>query len=102
MISTDEPDPIPELLEQLQREEVIPISDGVHIRKGGQRINVSFSISPVKDAAGSTVGFSAFIRPNPPNRPTGNDAVRSSSKSGFRPPDKSAPQRYNFGTPHKP
>jgi PAS domain S-box-containing protein len=102
LISTDEPDPIPELLEQLQREEAIPISDGVHIRKGGQRINVSFSISPVKDAAGSTVGFSAFIRPNPPNTPTGNDAVGSSSQSGFRPPDKSAPQRYNFGTPHKP
>ena len=102
LISTDEPDPIPELLEQLQREEAIPISDGVHIRKGGQRIHVSFSISPVKDAAGSTVGFSAFIRPNPPNIPSGNDAVGSSSQSGLRPPDKSAPQRYNFGTPHKP
>jgi hypothetical protein len=95
-------------LEQLQREEAISISDGVHIRKGGQRINVSFSISPVKDAAGSTVGFSAFIRPNPsnplnpPQPPHSKDAVRSSSNSGLRSPDKSAPQRYNFGTPHKP
>jgi PAS domain S-box-containing protein len=96
LISPDEPDPIPELLEQLQREEVVPISDAVHIRKGGQRINVSFSISPVKDAAGGTVGFSAFIRPHP------KDAVRSSSKSAFRSPDKSAPQGCNFGTPHKP
>jgi PAS domain S-box-containing protein len=95
LTSPDEPDPIPELLEQLQREEVVPISDAVHIRKGGQRINVSFSISPVKDAAGGTVGFSAFIRPHP------KDAVRSSSKSAFRSPDKSAPQS-NFGTPRKP
>lgn len=99
LISPDEPDPIPELLERLQREEAIPISDGVHLRKGGQRIHVSFSISPVKDAAGSTVGFSAFIRPNPPNH---KDAVRSSPKSSLRPADKNEPQRYNFGTPHKP
>ena len=96
LISPDDPDPIPELLERLQREEVVPISDGVHIRKDGQRMKVSFSISPVKDAAGSTVGFSAFIRPHP------KDAVRSSPKSAFQSPDKSAPQRYNFGTPNKP
>jgi PAS domain S-box-containing protein len=96
LISPDDPDPIPELLERLQRQEAIPISDGVHIRKGGQRINVSFTLSPVKDADGSTVGFSTFIRPHP------KDAVRSSPKSGFRSPDKSSPQRSNFGAPHKP
>jgi PAS domain S-box-containing protein len=96
LISPDDPDPIPELLERLQREEVVPISDGVHIHKGGQRMKVSFSISPVKDATGSTVGFSAFIRPHP------KDAVRSSPKSALRSSDKSAPQRYNFGTPQKP
>jgi PAS domain S-box-containing protein len=96
LISPDEPDPIPELLERLNRDEAIPISEGVHIRKGGQRMNVSFTISPVKDAAGSTVGFSAFIRPHP------KDAIRSSSKSSFRSRDESAPQRYNFVTPHKP
>ena len=95
LISPDEPDPIPELLERLERDEAIPISEGVHIRKGGRRINVSFTISPVKDAAGSTVGFSAFIRPHP------KDAVHPSSKSSLPSPEKSASQRYNFGAPHK-
>lgn len=78
LISPDEPDPIPELLERLRREERIPVCEGVHIRKNGQRMNVSFTISAVKDAAGNTVGFSAFIRPNP------NNEVRSSPASGLR------------------
>lgn len=95
LISPDEPDPIPELLERLNREQAIPVAEGVHLRKGGQRINVSFTISPVKDADGSTVGFSAFVRPHP------KDAVRPSSKSTSQSADKSAPQRYNFGAPHK-
>ena len=96
LISPDDLDPIPELLERLERQEIIPISDGVHLRKGGQRINVSFTISPVKDADGSTVGFSAFIRPNQ------KDAVRPSSENSLAPSQKTAPQRHNFSTPHKP
>lgn len=104
LISPDDPDPIPELLERLERQERIPISDGVHLRKGGQRINVSFSISPVKDAEGSTVGFSAFIRPNAPHAnhpPNPKGAVRPSSEKRAAPSPKTAPQRYNFSTPHK-
>jgi PAS domain S-box-containing protein len=102
LISPDDPDPIPELLERLERQEVIPISDGVHLRKGGQHIHVSFTISPVKDADGSTVGFSAFIRPNAANPPNPKNAVPSSSNHGLAPSEKAAPpHRYNFGAPRK-
>ena len=95
LISPEEPDPIPELLERLSREEAIPVSQGVHIRKGGERVNASFTISPVKDAEGTTVGFSAFVRPN------SKDTARSSSQSSFRTPDKGAHHQNNFGAPRK-
>jgi PAS domain S-box-containing protein len=105
LISPDDPDPIPELLERLERQEVIPISDGVHLRKGGQHIHVSFTISPVKDADGSTVGFSAFIRPSPPNAANPHNpkhAVPSSSNNDLAPSEKTpAPHRYNFGASRK-
>lgn len=62
LIAPDEPDHFPEILDQLKREERIQLCEGVHIRKGGQRVGVSMSVSPVKDVSGNIVGFAAITR----------------------------------------
>jgi PAS domain S-box-containing protein len=55
----------PELQDALRRigcGESIEHSETVRLRKGGQRIEVSLSISPIKSASGATIGFSKVAR----------------------------------------
>jgi PAS domain S-box-containing protein len=42
--------------------ESIEHSETVRLRKGGQRIEVSLSLSPIKSASGATIGFSKVAR----------------------------------------
>jgi PAS domain S-box-containing protein len=69
LIVPDEPDQIPEFLERLKREEIVPACEAVHIRKNGQRIHVSMSLSPVKDINAQVVGFAAITRQVPSSKP---------------------------------
>lgn len=62
LISPHEPDRMPRILERLKRKENIQLFEAVHIRKGGKRMGVSMSVSPVKDISGNTVGFAAITR----------------------------------------
>src|SRR5580704_13637948 len=55
-------DELPEVLEKLKRDERIQHYETVRARKDGVRINVSVSISPVKDGEGKIVGASAIAR----------------------------------------
>jgi len=58
-------DRLPELQDGLRRigwGESIEHSETVRLRKGGQRIEVSLSLSPIKSASGATVGFSKVAR----------------------------------------
>jgi two-component system, cell cycle sensor histidine kinase and response regulator CckA len=55
-------DELPEILERLKRDERIQHYETVRARKDGERINVSVSISPVKDAEGKIIGASAIAR----------------------------------------
>ena len=55
-------DEVPEILKRLSRDERIHHYETVRVRKGGQRINVSVTISPVKDAEGMIIGASAIAR----------------------------------------
>jgi PAS domain S-box-containing protein len=55
----------PELQDALRRigcGESIEHSETVRLRKGGQQIEVSLSISPIKSASGATIGFSKVAR----------------------------------------
>lgn len=59
------PDRVPELsriYEKVGRGEHIEHFETIRIRKGGQAISVSLSISPIKDASGNIVGVSAIAR----------------------------------------
>jgi len=50
------------LLDRVRRGERVEHYDAVRLRKDGRRIDVSLSLSPVKDAAGVLVGVSAIAR----------------------------------------
>jgi len=62
LMPSNEPDEIPKVLEKLQRHERIPVYEAIHIRKGGHRILVSTSVSPVKNMSGDLVGFAVITR----------------------------------------
>lgn len=58
----DRPDEIPEILEKLRHGERVEYFETVRVRKDGQRLNVSISISPIRDAQGEIIGASAIAR----------------------------------------
>jgi two-component system cell cycle sensor histidine kinase/response regulator CckA len=62
LIPPEQRDDLPEILERLKRGERIQHYETLRVRKDGPRINVSVSISPVKDAAGEIIGASAIAR----------------------------------------
>ena len=58
----DRPREIPEILERIARGESIDHYETVRRRKDGQEVDVSLTISPVKDASGTIIGASAIAR----------------------------------------
>ena len=58
----DRPDEIPEILGKVRRGELVEYFETVRVRKDGQRLNVSISVSPIFDAKGEIVGASAIAR----------------------------------------
>ena len=76
LISPNEPDQVPRILERLKRKSKIEVFEAVHLRKGGKRMSVSMSVSPVKDVGGNIVGFAAITRRS--------SSRRSASPSGAK------------------
>jgi two-component system, cell cycle sensor histidine kinase and response regulator CckA len=62
LVPGEQRDEVPQIMERLKRDERIQHYETVRVRKGGQRINVSVTISPVKDAEGTIIGASAIAR----------------------------------------
>ncbi len=58
----DRPGEIPEILRRLKRGEHVVHLETERIRKNGARIQVSLTVSPIKNAAGTVVGASATAR----------------------------------------
>jgi PAS domain S-box-containing protein len=58
----DRPDEIPHILERIRRGEYITHYESVRITKDGRRLDVSISISPIRDPAGNLIGASAIAR----------------------------------------
>ncbi|MGC2171086.1 MAG: PAS domain S-box protein [Candidatus Sulfotelmatobacter sp.] len=59
---SDRPDEIPEILEKITRGESIEHYESVRLAKDGRRLDVSISVSPIRNAAGDIVGASAIAR----------------------------------------
>jgi|HubBroStandDraft_6_1064221.scaffolds.fasta_scaffold00583_2 two-component system cell cycle sensor histidine kinase/response regulator CckA len=62
LIPPEQRDELPEILERLKRDERVQHYETVRVRKDGRRINVSVSISPLKDTEGKIIGASAIAR----------------------------------------
>jgi PAS domain S-box-containing protein len=59
---SDRPDEISEILQKIACGESLEHYESVRITKDGRRLNVSISVSPLRDAAGDIVGASAIVR----------------------------------------
>jgi PAS domain S-box-containing protein len=59
---SDRPDEIPEILRKIARGEGIEHHESVRVTKDGRRLDVSISVSPLRDANGDVVGASAIAR----------------------------------------
>ena len=62
LIPPDRSDELPQILEHLKRGEHINRYQTERVKKGGQLIQVSLTVSPIKDSAGKIVGGSAIAR----------------------------------------
>lgn len=62
LIPSDQADDLPEVVEKLKRGERIKRFGSVHVAKDGRRIDVSMTISPVKDAHEQIIGAAAITR----------------------------------------
>jgi len=62
LIPSDRPEEIPEILRKIARGERIEHHESVRVTKDGHHLDVSVSVSPLRDAAGEVVGASAIAR----------------------------------------
>jgi PAS domain S-box-containing protein len=62
LIPPDRQDEETQIIERLRRGESVRHFETVRIRKDGRQIHVSLAISPIKDAAGRTIGVSKIAR----------------------------------------
>ena len=62
LIPSDLPNEFPQLIGMLKRGETVKHYETVRLRKNGERIAMSLSLSPVKDPAGAIVGASVIGR----------------------------------------
>ena len=62
IIPPDRGDELPRILEQLARGESVEHYETVRVAKGGRRIDVSITVSPVRDARGRTIGAASTAR----------------------------------------
>ncbi|HEY9845489.1 MAG TPA: PAS domain S-box protein, partial [Candidatus Caenarcaniphilales bacterium] len=62
LIPADRPNEEPEIIERIKQGERIDHYESVRVRQDGTVIDVSLTISPVKDAAGKTIGASKIAR----------------------------------------
>jgi PAS domain S-box-containing protein len=62
LVPPDHPDELPGIMGRLKRGERVEPFETVRVRKGGSRVDVSLTVSPIKNAAGEVVGASAIAR----------------------------------------
>jgi len=61
-IEPDRPDEIPKILDRIKRGQKIDHYETVRVEKDGKQINISLTVSPVKDASDKIIGASTIAR----------------------------------------
>jgi PAS domain S-box-containing protein len=79
LVPDDRPDEIPGILRKIARGESTEHYESVRMTKDGRRLNVSITVSPLRDAAGEIVGASAIARDITAQRRV-EDQLRQSQK----------------------
>jgi len=79
LIPSDHPDELSGILQRLARGEHLDHYETTRVRKDGQRIDVSLTISPTQDAAGNISGASIIAR-DTTERNRAEDATRQSQQ----------------------
>jgi PAS domain S-box-containing protein len=62
LVPADMPDEMPHLLEKIRHGETVEHYETVRVRKDGSRIDISLSISPLRDGRGNIIGASSIKR----------------------------------------
>src|ERR687886_609019 len=62
LVPPDRPDEIPKIMEKLRRGESINRYETVRVTKDGRRLDISLTISPIRDPSGNIVGASTIAR----------------------------------------
>ena len=62
LVPPDHPDELPGIMDRIRRGEFIDHFETVRVRKDGTRVDVSLTISPVRDADGKVIGASKIAR----------------------------------------
>jgi PAS domain S-box-containing protein len=76
---SDRPDEIPEILRKIARGESTEHYESMRVAKDGRHLNVSITVSPLRDSAGEIVGASAIARDITGQR-RAEDQLRQSQK----------------------
>src|SRR5215210_7556872 len=77
LVPPERPDEIPMILERLRRGEAIDHYETVRVAKDGRRLDISLTISPIRDSAGNIAGASAIAR-NITERKRAEEALKES------------------------
>src|SRR5919202_2803001 len=62
LVPPERPDEIPKIMERLRRGEVIDHYETVRVTKDGRRLDISLTISPIRDPSGNIMGASTIAR----------------------------------------
>ena len=62
LIPHDLPDELPHILNSIRRGETLEHYETVRVRKDGKRLDVSFTLSPIKDGQGKITGIAGIAR----------------------------------------
>jgi PAS domain S-box-containing protein len=79
LVSKDQPDEIPTILEKIRRGESVEHYESVRVTKDGRHLSMSISVSPIRDSAGNIVGASAIAR-NMTSQKKAEDQLRQAQK----------------------
>src|SRR5579872_2882594 len=62
LLPPDSQDEVPQILERISRGERVEHFETIRVTKDGEKVHVSLSVAPVKDASGKIVGASTVAR----------------------------------------
>jgi two-component system, NarL family, sensor histidine kinase UhpB len=83
LVPPDRPDEIPRIMESVRRGEKVDHFETVRVAKDGRRLDISLTVSPIRDRSGNVVGASTIARDITERKRT-EEALRESREAERR------------------